>query len=63
MSGWTRTGDEYPLDQQAVLGWVINIDGGGYVDAVVWTSAGDWVDGDETPILVSHWMPLPEGPQ
>ena len=67
MSGWTRTGDEYPPNNELLLGWVVQEDGIGHIEIVcrphmqgIWTGVDENL---EKPLMVSHWMRLPEGPQ
>ena len=67
MSGWTRTGDEYPPGDLLVLGWVVQEDGIGHIEMVcrphmqeIWTDAEE---NPEKPLMVSHWTLLPDGPQ
>ena len=68
MSGWTRTGAEYPPDDKLVLGWVVQEDGIGHIEVVYRPyEGGIWIGAEERftdkPLMVSHWTLLPEGPQ
>ena len=70
MSGdprWFRSGERLPPDGVEVIGWVVEGDGEGTICICRFIySDGHWfdiADEDCVPVIVSHWMPLPEGPQ
>lgn len=59
---WIPVKDRVPDSQKNVLVWC------GYVDMASYQRGGFWVFDRETGIgfdlgSVTHWMPLPEGPE
>ena len=63
MTDWISVKTRLPYGNEDVLVWVVWPTRAGNVDTSFLDEEGNWAMGSAKRFEVTHWMPLPEGPE